>query len=60
MRYFFLLLGLFLIISSALMLFVKPPGQPTPMGLLGMMVMLGGFVILGIAQILKELARRPT
>jgi len=55
MRYTFLLLGLFLIVDSAVLLFLRP-GEPSPVQLMGMLFMIGGFVLLGVAQILKALS----
>jgi RsiW-degrading membrane proteinase PrsW (M82 family) len=54
-RYFFLLLGLLLIAAGGVILFVRP-GQPTPIEVFAFQFIFGGFILLGIAQILKALA----
>ena len=57
MRYFFLFVGLFLSAAGGAMLFVRP-GEPTPMELLAFQFIFGGFILLGISQILKTLQNR--
>ncbi len=59
MRYAFLLLGLFLTVASAVIAFLKP-GDPKPIEILAMLFMVGGFVLLGVAQILKALSDLKT
>ena len=58
MRYFFLIIGLFLVVAGGIVAFVRP-GVPTTTDLLAFQFILGGFVLLGIAQILKLLHERP-
>jgi hypothetical protein len=59
MKYLFLLLGLFLIVVSGAIVFLKP-GVPQPIEILAMLFMVGGFVLLGVAQILKALSDLKT
>jgi len=53
MRYLFLLVGFFLIVGGGVILFARP-GQPQPIELFAMLFIIGGFVLLGVAQILKS------
>jgi pantothenate kinase type III len=57
MRYLFLIIGLFLIISGGTVAFVRP-GVPTTTDLLAYQFILGGFILLGISQVLKLLQAR--
>ena len=54
MRNLFLILGLLLLVASASQGFLQPWG-PTPGEVLAMIFLIGGFVLLGIGQVLKSL-----
>jgi hypothetical protein len=58
MRYVFLLVGLLFVAASARVGVLQHSGlvAPKPGDILAILFMLGGFALLGIAQILKELS----
>ena len=62
MRYLFVFLGLLLVLASVVVVFLQRSGlaEPKPGDVLIILFMVGGFALLGIAQILKELSNLKT
>ena len=59
MRTFFLVIGLLLLLGSSLEGFIQPSG-PTPTQMMAVVLLVGGFILLGIAQLLGALVEsRP-
>lgn len=58
MRYVFALIGILLVLASARVAFMLRSAliEPRPGDILAILFMIGGFALLGIAQILKELS----